>query len=41
MSETKNLNLERIMNILKEHKEELRIKYGVKEIGIFKEVISL
>lgn len=35
MSETKALNLERIKNILKEHKEELREKYGVKEIGIF------
>lgn len=35
MSETKALNLERIKNILKEHKEKLREKYGVKEIGIF------
>lgn len=31
----KALNLEMIMNILKEHKEELRRRYGVKEIGIF------
>jgi len=35
MVETKALNLERITNILKEHKEELKEKYGVKEIGIF------
>ncbi|GAH30983.1 unnamed protein product [marine sediment metagenome] len=35
MVEIKNLNLERIINILKEHKEELRGKYGVKEMGVF------
>lgn len=35
MAETKALNLEMITNILKEHKEELKEKYGVKEIGIF------
>jgi len=35
MTETKTLDLERIINILKEHKEELKEKYGVKEIGIF------
>jgi hypothetical protein len=35
MVETKALSLERITNILKEHKEELKEKYGVKEIGIF------
>ena len=35
MAETKALSLERITNILKEHKEELKEKYGVKEIGIF------
>jgi len=35
MVEKKNLNLERIINILKEHKEELRGKYGVKEMGVF------
>ncbi|NQS90453.1 nucleotidyltransferase family protein [Patescibacteria group bacterium] len=35
MAKTKALNLERITNILKEHKEELKEKYGVKEIGIF------
>ncbi|GAH76066.1 unnamed protein product [marine sediment metagenome] len=29
------MNLERIINILKEHKEELRGKYGVKEMGVF------
>lgn len=26
---------ERIINILKEHKEELREKYGIREIGVF------
>ena len=35
MAKTKALNLERITNILKEHKEELKEKYEVKEIGIF------
>jgi hypothetical protein len=35
MAETKTLNLERITNILKEHKEELKEKYGVKEMGVF------
>jgi len=35
MAKTKALNLERITNILKEHKEELKEKYGVKEIGMF------
>jgi len=35
MVQTKVLNLKRIANILKEHKEELKEKYGVKEIGIF------
>ncbi|MCD6569179.1 MAG: nucleotidyltransferase family protein [Deltaproteobacteria bacterium] len=35
MAEIKDLNLERITNILKEHKEELKEKYRVKEIGIF------
>jgi len=35
MTQTKVLNLKRITNILKEHKEELKEKYGVKEIGIF------
>jgi hypothetical protein len=28
-------NLERIKNILREHKKELKDKYGIKEIGIF------
>lgn len=27
--------LEKVKKVLKEHKEELRVKYGVKEIGIF------
>lgn len=35
MAETKTLNLGKIINILKEHKEELKEKYGVKEIGVF------
>lgn len=35
MAEAKTLELERIINILKEHKEELRKKYHIKEIGIF------
>ena len=35
MSQAKDLNLEGITNILKEHKEELEEKYEVKEIGIF------
>ena len=35
MTQTKVLNLKKITNILKEYKEELKEKYGVKEIGIF------
>ena len=35
MSRTNVLNLENIINILKEHKEELNAKYGVEEIGVF------
>lgn len=35
MAKTKNLNLDRIINILKEHKEELKEKYRVREIGVF------
>ncbi|MBI5418446.1 nucleotidyltransferase family protein [Candidatus Poribacteria bacterium] len=35
MAVTKIINLENIMKILKEYKEELTKKYGVKEIGIF------
>ena len=35
MSRTKVLNLENITNILKEHKEELKARYGVEEIGVF------
>lgn len=35
MSRTKVLNLENITNILKEHKEELKAKYGVEAIGVF------
>lgn len=31
----KATNLETIIKILREHKEELRRKYGIKEIGIF------
>jgi len=33
--EVEVLNLKRIRNILKEHKEELKEKYGIKEIGVF------
>lgn len=35
MADAKASNLERIISILKEHKAELKEKYGVKEIGIF------
>ncbi len=35
MAKAKTLSLEMIINILKEHKEELKEKYEVKEIGIF------
>ncbi len=35
MAEVKKSNLERIRNILKEHKEELKEKYEVNKIGIF------
>ena len=35
MEDPKTSNLERIISILKEHKAELKEKYGVKEIGIF------
>ena len=35
MSQAKALNLKEITNIIKEHKEELKEKYGIKEIGIF------
>ena len=35
MAQIKALNLEGIINILNGHKEELKEKYGVKEIGIF------
>lgn len=35
MADTKASNLERIISILKEHKTELKERYGVKEIGIF------
>jgi predicted nucleotidyltransferase len=35
MAKTKTLNLDRIINILKEHKGELEEKYEVKEIGVF------
>jgi len=35
MAQTKPLNLRTITNILKEHTEELKEKYGVKEIAIF------
>ena len=35
MAETKTLNLEGIINTLKEYKEELKKRFKVKEIGIF------
>lgn len=35
MAEIKSLNLEEIINTLKKHKEELKEKYHVKEIGVF------
>jgi hypothetical protein len=35
MSRTRALNLEDITNILKKHKEELKTKYGIEEVGIF------
>jgi len=35
MTQTKVLNLKKITNILKEYKEKLKEKYGVKEIGVF------
>lgn len=35
MADTKPINLERITNVLREHKLELKEKYGIKEIGIF------
>jgi hypothetical protein len=35
MAKTKTLNLEEIINILKEYKEELKKRYGVKGIGVF------
>ena len=35
MTQIKALNLERVTNILKGRKEELKKKYGIKEIGIF------
>ncbi|HEX9665863.1 MAG TPA: nucleotidyltransferase family protein [Thermodesulfobacteriota bacterium] len=35
MANTNASNLERIISILKEHKAELKERYGVREIGIF------
>ena len=35
MADTKHSNLESIISILKEHKAELKERYGVREIGIF------
>lgn len=35
MEEVKDITLDKIMNLLKMHKEELKEKYGVKEMGIF------
>ena len=35
MAQTKILNINRMANILKAYKEELKEKYGVREIGIF------
>ena len=40
MADTKASNLERIISILKEHKAEVKEKYGVKEIGIFGSYVS-
>jgi len=40
MADTKASNLERIISVLKEHKAELKEKYGVKEIGIFGSYVS-
>lgn len=35
MTKIKNINLERIIGILKKHKQELKKRYGIKEISIF------
>lgn len=35
METTKTVNLEKIIKILKGHKEELKLKYGIRELGIF------
>jgi len=35
MAKIKDITAEEIINILKEHKEGLKEKYGVKEIGVF------
>lgn len=35
MKEKKRINLEKIKKILEEHKEELRKRYAVTEIGVF------
>ncbi|MDD3656691.1 MAG: nucleotidyltransferase family protein [Atribacterota bacterium] len=35
MAKIKAINLNKIIEILKKHKDELKIKYGIKEIGIF------
>lgn len=39
MRRTKTLTIEEIKNIIVSHKEELRKKYGVAEIGIFGSVL--
>lgn len=35
MEAPQTVNLEKIIKILKEHKDELKLKYGIREIGIF------
>jgi len=35
MAKIKDITAEEIINILKEHKEGLKEKYGVKELGVF------
>jgi uncharacterized protein len=35
MKKVKSVNLDKIINILKKHKEELKKRYSIKEIGVF------
>ncbi len=35
MKKIKSVNLDKIINILKKHKEELKKRYNIKEIGVF------